>query len=308
MKARIICLILCLSYISVVSGQRDFSTSEVTKVVLLGTGNPNPSPSQSGCSVAIVVNNEPYIIDFGPGLIRRAASLSPAYGGKIKGLDVKNIKHAFLTHLHSDHTAGYPDLILTPWVMGRDKPLEVYGPEGIKKMTDNILEAYKADIDYRVYGDEPGNDRGWRVNSYEFLKEGVIYSDINVKVETFPVLHGTWPNAWGFRFTTPDKIIVISGDTRPTEKIIEYSKNADILIHEVYSVKGFTQKSEEWKKYHTEHHTSTHQLGEIAAKSNPGVVVMYHVLYWGSTEEEIVSEVGQKYSGKVITGRDLDIF
>ncbi len=147
--------------------QRNFSNSEITKAILLGTGNPNPSPSQSGCSVAIVVNSVPYIVDFGPGLIRKAAALSPRYGGKIMGLDVKNIKRAFLTHLHSDHTTGYPDLILTPWVMGRDEPLEVYGPEGINHMTKHILEAYKEDIRYRLYGYEPANNQGWRVNSHE---------------------------------------------------------------------------------------------------------------------------------------------
>ncbi len=111
---------LCVLFLSSAFAQRNFSDSQITKVVLLGTGNPNPSPSQSGCSVAIVVNDMPYIVDFGPGLIRKAAALSPKYRGSIKGLDVKNIRRAFLTHLHSDHTSGYPDLILTPWVMGRD--------------------------------------------------------------------------------------------------------------------------------------------------------------------------------------------
>jgi ribonuclease BN (tRNA processing enzyme) len=308
MKSGSIFLIIFLLYLPVASAQRDFSNSEITKVVLLGTGNPNPSPSQSGCSVAIIVNDTPYIVDFGPGVIRRASAMSPAYGGNIKGLDVKNIKHAFLTHLHSDHTTGYPDLILTPWVMGRNEPLEVWGPEGIKNMTDHILEAYSADIKYRVYGDEPGNDVGWRVVCHEFYNEGVIYKDKNVTVEVFPVIHGTWPNAWGFRFTTPDKTIVISGDSRPAEKIIEYSKNADILIHEVYSYSGFNKRSEEWKKYHSEHHTSTIQLGEIAGKANPGLVVLYHILFWGSTEDELLAEISQKYSGKVIAGRDLDIF
>ena len=308
MKSESFFFIFFLFCIPVLSGQRDFSNSEITKVVLLGTGNPNPSPDQSGCSVAIVVNDTPYIVDFGPGLIRRAAAISPAYGGKIIGLDIKNIKHAFLTHLHSDHTIGYPDLILSPWVMGRDEPMEVWGPEGIKNMTDHILEAYSADIKYRVYGDEPGNDVGWRVKCHEFYNEGVIYKDKNVTVEVFPVIHGTWPNAWGFRITTPDKTIVISGDTRPSDKVIEYSKNADILIHEVYSYSGLNKRSEEWKKYHSEHHTSTVQLGIIAGRANPGLVVLYHILSWGSTEEEILTEIAEKYSGKVIVGRDLDIF
>lgn len=290
------------------SAQRNFSDSDITKVVMLGTGNPNPSPSQSGCSVAIIVNNTPYIVDFGPGLIRRAAAMSPAYGGNIKGLDVKNIKRAFLTHLHSDHTIGYPDLILTPWVMGRDEPLEVYGPEGTLRMTENILEAFDADIKYRVYGDEPGNDTGWRVNCHEFSKEGVIYQDKNIKVEAFPVEHGTWPNAFGFRFTTPDRTIVISGDSRPTSRLAEYGKDADILIHEVYSYKGFQQRSEEWKKYHSEHHTSTIELSAIASEAKPKLLVLYHILFWGSSEEDLMSEISARYTGKVIAGRDLDTY
>ncbi|MBN2093159.1 MBL fold metallo-hydrolase [candidate division KSB1 bacterium] len=279
----------------------------VTKVALLGTGNPNPDPAHSGCSVAIVVNDTPYIIDFGPGLVRQAAALSPRYGGTIKALEAQNLKRAFLTHLHSDHTTGYPDLILTPWVMGRDEPLEVYGPEGIKRMTENILEAYQEDIKYRLYGTEPANDQGWRVNAHE-IKEGIIYSDQNVKVEAFLVKHGSWPNAYGFRFTTPDKIIVISGDTAPCENIIKYGKDADILIHEIYYKKGYDAKNEFWKQYHAEHHTSTYELGEIAQKINPGMIILYHILFWGGKEEDILGEIAKVYKGKVVLGKDLAIY
>jgi len=260
------------------------------------------------CSVAIVVNDIPYIIDFGPGLIRQAAAMSPRYGGKIKGLDVKNIKRAFLTHLHSDHTSGYPDLILTPWVMGRDEPLEVYGPEGINDMTENILKAYEEDIRYRLYGYEPANNQGWRVNSHEFTKEGVVYTDENVKVEAFPVPHGTWPNAWGFRFTTPDKVIVISGDSAPSEKIAEYAKDSDILIHEVYCKKTYDKKDEFWKNYHAHNHTSTVELGELAEKAQVKLVVLYHILAWGATDEELKNEISIKYKSDVIVGKDLDIY
>ena len=117
------------------------SAAPTTRVVLLGTGNPNPDPQHSGCSVAVIVNDTPYLADFGPGLVRKAAALSPDFGGSMTALSVKNLKRAFLTHLHSDHTIGYPDLILTPWVMGRDQSLQVYGPEGTQKMTDHILAA-----------------------------------------------------------------------------------------------------------------------------------------------------------------------
>jgi len=309
MKFKQITVLLCALIINQGTyAQRDFSDSEVTKLVLLGTGNPNPSPEQSGCALAIVVNDVPYVVDFGPGLIRRAAALSPRYGGNIEGLDVKNIKRAFLTHLHSDHTTGYPDLILTPWVMGRDEPLEVYGPDGIKEMTEHILEAYREDIGYRLYGTEPANDSGWRVNCHEILKEGLFYQDEHIKAEAFRVPHGTWPNAWGFRFTTPDKVIVISGDSAPSEKIIEYASGADILVHEVYSQAGYGKKSESWKSYHADHHTSTLELAGIARQADPGLVVLYHILYWGSTEEELLEEISGIYDGKVIVGRDLDVY
>lgn len=308
MKRQSFSILLLLLCTATLFAQTDYSDSKITQVVMLGSGNPNPSPSQSGCSVAIVVNDTPYIVDFGPGLIRQAAAMSPRYKGKIKGLDIKNIKHAFLTHLHSDHTTGYPDLILTPWVMGRNEPLEVYGPEGINKMTHHILEAYEDDIKYRLYGYEPANNQGWRVNSHEFSKEGIIYTDENIKVEAFPVPHGTWPNAWGFRFTTPDKVIVLSGDSAPSDKIIEYATDADILIHEVYSKKGFDTKNDFWRNYHKRNHTSTLELADIANKAKPQLIVLYHILFWGSDDKELLEEISTGYNGKVIVGKDLDIY
>lgn len=291
-----------------VLGQRDFSTSDVTKLVLLGSGNPNPSPVQSGCSLALLVNQTPYIIDFGPGLIRKAAALTSQYDGPFEDFVIEDINIAFLTHLHSDHTTGYPDLILTPWVMGRDEPLKVFGPTGTASMSSHILEAYQDDIHYRVYGAEPANDQGWRVDCTEFTQEGEIYRDSNVIVEAFPVSHGTWPNAWGFRFTTPDRVIVVSGDCKPSEKVMEYASGADILVHEVYSQAGYQNKSDSWKVYHADHHTSSLELAEIANKAKPGKVVLYHILYWGSTEEELLQEISSEYNGEVIVGRDLDIY
>lgn len=291
-----------------VAAQRDFSDSEITKLVLLGTGNPNPSPDQSGCALALVVRDTPYIIDFGPGLIRKSARMTPLYGGEIVGLETSKLKTAFLTHLHSDHTAGYADLILTPWVMGRDVAMEVYGPVGIGHMTDHILTAYQEDIRYRVYGDEPTNDQGWRVNWHEFDTEGEIYRDSNIVVEAFPVTHGSWPNAWGYRFTTPDRVIVVSGDCKPSPKVVEYGKGADILVHEVYSQAGYETKSADWKAYHREHHTSTLELAEIAQKTKPGKVVLYHILFWGSSEADLLQEIHSVYKGEVIVGADLDIF
>ena len=282
--------------------------SDTTQVVMLGTGTPNADPNRSGPSLAVVVNDRPYIVDFGPGVVRRAAEASPRFGGTVAGLAPERISRAFLTHLHSDHTVGFPDLILTPWTMGRSEPLEVYGPEGIVEMTENVLKAWTEDIKYRVYGLQPANNTGWRVKAHS-VAEGVVYEDDNVKVEAFPVRHGSWPNAFGYRFTTPDRTIVISGDAAPSETLKKYSENADILIHEVYSARTLLERDNPfWQKYYEGNHTSGVELGEIAARTNPKLLVLYHLLPNGVDPEQILEEVRQQFRGDVVVAEDLDVF
>ncbi|HSB09912.1 MAG TPA: MBL fold metallo-hydrolase [Blastocatellia bacterium] len=275
-----------------------------TKIVLLGTGTPNADPERFGPSVAIVVNDTPYLVDSGPGVVRRAAA---AFRQGVKGLAVKNLSRAFVTHLHSDHTAGLPDLILTPWVLDRSAPIEVYGPKGIKSMTDHILEAYREDIEIRLRGGEPSNKTGHKVVAHE-ITPGVIYRDANVTVRAFLVDHGSWPQAYGFRFETPDRTIVISGDCRPSPAIIENCNGCDVLIHEVYSTTGFATRSPEWQKYHSRYHTSSRELAELASKARPGLLVLYHQLFWGTSEEDLLKEVRDSYRGKVVSGHDLDVY
>lgn len=276
-----------------------------TKVVLLGTGTPNADPGHAGSCVAILVGNSSYLVDFGAGIVRQAAKMTPEYGGTFPQLQPKNLKMAFLTHLHSDHTIGLPDLLLTPWVLGRTEPLKIFGPAGTANLAENIQEAYKADIDYRLNGLEPSNKTGWKVETVEFSEDGVIYSDSLINVEAFKVVHGSWPNAFGYRFITPDKKIVISGDTRPCEAIEKYSKNADILVHEVYSYEKWTKRDEFWQKYHAANHTSTYELASLAAKTKPKKLVLYHLLFWGATENDLLNEIAEKYSGEVIVGQDF---
>lgn len=283
------------------SGQVDGKT---TQIVLLGTGTPIANPFRSGPSTAIVVNGTPYVVDFGPGVVRRAAA---AHWMGVMGLSVRNLKRAFVTHLHSDHTAGYPDLILTSWVMGRNEPLEVYGPEGIRAMTEHIMAAYQQDIGIRLYGPEPANSEGYKVEAYE-VKPGVVYQDSNVTVEAFSVKHGAWPQAFGYKFRTPEKTIVISGDTAPTESIVENCDSCDVLIHEVYCQAGFERLTSAWQKYHSSSHTSTHELAEMVSRAKPGLLILYHQLFFGCSEEELLQEVQQRYNGKVVSGKDLDVY
>lgn len=278
--------------------------SEKSQIVLLGTGNPNPDPMRFGPSVAIIVNGMSYIIDFGPGVVRRAVAANRKYG--ITALSPPNLKTAFLTHLHSDHTTGYADLIFTPWVVGRADPLEVYGPEGTKAMTDYLLKAYQQDINERLHGLEPANEGGYHVNAHE-ITPGIVYEDSNVTVEAFSVVHGRLPS-FGFKFTTKDRTIVLSGDTAPTDVLVEKARGCDVLIHEVYSAVGFTRRPPIWQKYHSHVHTSSVELAEIASKVQPCLLVLYHQLLWGEEEKNLLQEVQQEYQGLVVSGADLEIY
>ena len=138
--------------------------------------------------------------------------MSPSYGGQFKQMEIANIEHAFLTHIHSDHSGGLADLILSPWVMGRDKELKLFGPKGLKNMVTNITEAYKLDIDYRLYGTQPANKQGF-VSIVTEIKEGIIFKDKNVTVTAFYNNHGDLNESFGYLFETDDKKIVFSGDT-----------------------------------------------------------------------------------------------
>ncbi len=271
-----------------------------TKVVLLGTGTPNPNPKRSGPSVALIVDEQVYLVDFGAGVVRRAIEA---------GIKPSQLTIAFLTHFHSDHTVGYPDLIFTPAVVGRDVPLNVYGPRGLTQMTNYILAAYEMDIEERVNGLEPTTRDGYVVNTNEIMNNttSVVYDDENVSVEAFPVIHGSWP-AFGFKFITSDKTIVISGDTAPTSAIIERAKDCDLLIHEVYSARSLETRPAEWRKYHSSVHTSTYELAEIASQARPKLLVLYHQLSWNRTDDELLQEIGERYDGEVVSGNDLDVF
>ena len=297
-------VVLLVPLMSHNSSSADRTVQKKTQIVLLGTGTPNADPERSGPSVAIVVNDTPYIVDFGPGVVRRAAA---AFQKGVEGLAVSRLKTAFVTHLHSDHTVGYADLIFTPWTLERKEPLEVYGPKGIKAMTAHLLAAYKDDIHIRTRGLEPSNHTGFKVIAHE-IKPGVIYKDANVTVKAFLVKHGSWPQAFGYRFETPDRTIVISGDTTPCASVIDNCDGCDVLIHEVYSTAGFARRPPEWQKYHSNFHTSTREMAEIATKARPGLLILYHQLFWGATDDDLIKEVQQTYNGKVVSGRDLDVY
>ena len=282
------------------------TTASRTQVVLLGTGTPGADPERSGPATAIIVDDTPYLVDFGPGVGRRTAS---AVGKGVKALRLANVKVVFTTHLHADHTAGYPDLLITSWVAGRTSPLEVYGPRGIKAMTDGVLNAYRVDVEDRLKA--RGEQSVTLVNAHEIVP-GIVYKDDKVTVTAFSVKHGDL-EAYGYRFDTPDRSVVISGDTSPAESVVENCNGCDVLIHEHYSLASFAQVDSQWKQYRLKHHTSTQQLADLATRARPRLLILYHRSNPGSRgasapEAEVIAEMQRFYRGKWVSGHDLDIY
>ena len=281
-----------------------FLSSE-TKLIILGSGTPNPDPERYGSGYAVVVNDEAYIVDFGPGIVRRISAMSPTWGGEFPSMELENINTAFLTHIHSDHSGALADLILTPWIMGRDEPLNLYGPEGLKAMSENITEAYIDDINYRLYGSQPANELGFTTNVTEISDDGTIFKDNNIEVIAFKNAHGDFKNSFGFLFITEDKRILFSGDTAVSNNLMKYGKNLDILVHEVFSSETFVNKTKDWQIYHQAHHTSSLDLGIIADELQPKKLVLSHILFWGASEESLLKDVRKNFNGETIIAADL---
>jgi ribonuclease Z len=250
-----------------------------------------------GPAVAVVSGDRVYLVDCGPGIVRRAAEA---------GLKMEQLTRVFVTHLHSDHTAGYPDLILTPPNAGRREPLEAFGPPGLRSMTAHVLAAWKQDLDIRLHGTQPVTPRGFAVEAHD-VKSGQVYRDAGMRIVAFAVDHGAWKHAYGYRFEAPDKVIAISGDTTYSRSLIQAAKGCDILVHEVYSEKGLANRTPDWQRYHSAVHTSAPDVGRVAAEVRPKKLVLYHLLPMGEKPEEVLGEVRRYFDGVVIYGADLDV-
>jgi len=271
-----------------------------TQVVLLGTGTPRPEPDRSGPATAIVVNDTAYLVDAGPGIVRRAAA---AAANGIAALSMAKLDTLFITHLHSDHTVGLPDLVFTPWVQERRAPLRVFGPEGTHEMTRHILLAWQADVDIRTKGLER---RGRLDVQAHDVAPGVVYKDANVTVSAFANRHGEWPHSFGYRFTTADRTVVISGDTSPSPEVVAACQKCDVLIHEVFSEKYQPADMPNWVEYRSKYHTTTSQLAEIANKAQPALLILHH--RGAGSAEEYLADIRRSYAGKVVVGNDLDVY
>jgi len=296
----LVLLILINENVSAINRSPD---SLKTKVILLGTGTPSPNPSASGPATVVVYGKRFFLFDAGSGVERQINAAK---------LPISGPEATFITHLHSDHTLGYPDLILTSWIMRRDKALQVYGPHGLQRMTDLILQAWSEDIDIRIKGLEKEQHEYLEVNVHE-IEPGVVYDSAGVKITAIPVLHGDWKEAYGYRIDTPDRTVVISGDTRPCGALVEAAKGVDVLVHEVYASEYLKPENrpggEYWPQYCKEYHTSDVELGKVANEAQPKLLILTHIIRFGAKDSVLLNGIRKGgYTGKVSVGKDLDTF
>lgn len=304
MRCVFVALILATT---LVAAQTKLAARPATQVLVLGSGMPAADPDRFGPAVAIVSNGTAYLVDCGSGVVRRAAA---AARNGVPELAAKELNIAFITHLHSDHTIGYPDLILSSWVLGRDGPLNVYGPAGLKDMTAHILEAWKKDIDVRTHGLE-GHKSPPLVQVHE-IHPGVVYKDANVKVTAFLVKHGSWDEAFGYRFDAPDRSIVLSGDTAPADSVAQACNGCDVLLHEMYDDSMASSSSDRGAPsldYFSAFHTNPEELAAIAGKAHPKLLVLYHQMGRPVVDGHMLDAVrAAGYKGAVVSAHDLDVY
>jgi len=266
--------------------------------ILIGTGNPRPNPERAGASVAIAAGNQWFLVDAGRGATLRIAGTSLKY---------EKMRAVFLTHLHSDHTAGLPDVFDTSWQFGRKTvPLELYGPEGTKALADAMLQFFAYDIHIRRDLVEHHPAAGATIDTH-IVKEGVVYDDGDVRVTAFTEQHPPVEPAFGYRFDSGGHSIVVSGDTRPNANLIKFAKGADVLIIESY-LPGFfrTTDTPEVAARLEAYHTNAQQAGEIAAAAGVKTIVLTHLMP-PAAAESYAPWVSKSFRGKIIVGKDLEV-
>lgn len=295
----IISLLVLISFGQIkVNNDKAPLNSPSIKVTLLGTGTPQPIMERFGASILVQAGSESLLFDAGRGCLQRLRQINVSYD-KIDAL--------FLTHLHSDHITGLPDLWLTGWLVSkRAVPLDVFGPTGTREMLNYLQKAFAFDIKMRVEDDKRSEDGSKFVVAE--IQQGVVYEKNGVKVTAFLVDHYPVVPAFGYRIDYSGHTVVLSGDTRYSENLISFAKGADLLIHEVAIAPDTLSKSD--PQYHIlMHHTTPEQAAKVFNKVHPRLAAYSHIVkIHGLTEADIMKRTKATYSGPLIMGEDLMSF
>ncbi|MCM3876665.1 MAG: MBL fold metallo-hydrolase [Thermoanaerobaculia bacterium] len=274
------------------------------RVTLLGTGNPRPSMSRFGPSILVEAATSPptrILVDAGRGAALRLFSI----GGRdlLAGIDL-----VLLTHLHSDHVVGLPDLWLTGWLFGRASPFSLKGPEGTAALMAHLEKAFEFDVRVRRDIDERLPGKGAEVDAREIPPETAVGIS-GVKISAFAVEHGPVKPAYGYRIEFAGKSVVLSGDTRYSENLVAHAKGCDVLVHEVVAPEAERRHAQVRDRAAIQriidHHTTPEDAGKVFAEVKPGLAVYSHIVPSPAVEKDLVAPTRRTYSGPLAVGYDL---
>jgi ribonuclease BN (tRNA processing enzyme) len=293
----LLCGILLLTAHAAADTSAGGTVQQPTKAIVLGVGSPAIDASRAGTSVAVATGGMLYLFDAGPGVERRLLEART----QLASMEVRRFGPIFITHLHHDHTLGlaalyrYHRFAASSALIPGAAPLAVYGPAGIRTMMHHIAQAFVPL--------EPATRDALSVTAEDLKAPGVAYRDDNVTVRMFDVQHKDGP-ALGYRVETADRVIVISGDTRPVDAVVDACNGCDILFHEVFGLDYGPEGPP--RTGPPAGHTSATELGELARRAKPKLLVLYHTL--GASPDALVERIKKSFSGSVAYARDLDVF
>ena len=282
-------------------GASPHDVAPVFRVTLLGTGNPRPSIDRFGPSTLIEAGKVRLLVDAGRGASIR---LFQAGGNDL----LAGIDAVLLTHLHSDHVVGFPDLWLTGWIFGRQTPLAVYGPAGTAAMMEHLRQAFSFDITTRRDRDEHFAPGGIELNVTE-VGSGLALERDGVKVTAFLVDHGPVAPAYGYRIDYAGHSVVLSGDTRASDSLVRAAKGTDVLIHEVLSPEVERRLSKVSDPEKTAriiaHHVTPEEAGRVFARVGPRLAVYSHIVPSPTQSDDLIRPTRKTYRGRLAVGYDL---
>lgn len=276
-----------------------------TKIVFLGTkGGPRIGLGRSNPANLVMVGDTPIVLDCGMGVSRQLVAA---------GVPLQSLKYILVSHLHSDHSLEYGNLIYNGWATGLKAPVKTYGPEGLKSMTEAFFEENRFDIETRI-ADEGRPDLRKLVEVSEITKHGIVFEADGVKVTAFRTDHPPIMKNYAYKFETADGTIVFSSDTSFNPKLGEFASGADILVHEalyVPGIEGVMQKVKNGatlKKHLLASHTTTEDVGKVAAIAKPKLLVLSHLVPGDNdkiTDAQWTEGVKKHFDGKVVVAKDL---